>query len=311
VNTLIEAPTSLGKSYTVASTAWRDYPEVTGGEPILLFHQTRQARDEAAEVSRKAGVEYAVLKGRHDACPASGDYDGDLGIIDGMTASEWLEQKCDVEKVQFSTAHRWLNRKLGSLPCTHDGDCRAVTQWSEVSVTGDEEPTLDVIHATADFAHIDWLVEDANVIFDERPTYTESLSEGQQESLRRAVVDLLNDCAERPMSWESLIYAVEVGDENLLNEYRELFSDDPPRNWLFSRGYVHASASTIGRALTNAEPTGNNRLRGSDGNTTVVLDERRSLHVHQPPCLSEARCVIGLDAHPSELLWRLNTAALR
>lgn len=51
-NTLIDAPTALGKSHTVATTRWRDYPEVTGGQPVVHFHATTDAREDAIEKSR-------------------------------------------------------------------------------------------------------------------------------------------------------------------------------------------------------------------------------------------------------------------
>ena len=305
-NTLIEAPTSLGKSYTVASTRWRDYPEVTGGQPVILLHQTQRARREAVEVSKENGVEYAVLKGRKDLCTvADGDYDDQLPPIDGMDASDWFDRKCDIEQVQFTTAHRHLRHQIrGDLPCS----CDDVSQYSGILRDSDGELQKDIIHATDKFAHIDWLIEDSNVIFDEQPTYTKSLNEANHESLRRTIGSLLTDRAGEQRSWwERLVIAVVDGDEEALKEYRTLFAEDPPRNWLFSQGYVHASATTIGRALTNAKAMWNNRYRGTDGRTTVVLDDHRSLHVHQPPNLSKARCVIGLDAHPSEILWNVNT----
>lgn len=307
-NTLILAPTSLGKSHTTSSFPWGDYPEVTGGQPVVVLHQTRTARDDAADVSRDHGLDVLVLKGREDVCPvAAGKHDDELNAIDGLSPSEWFEQKCDVENVEFSFAHRRLSQMVGGLPCCDDGDCESITQWSRLARTVEGDDSVDIVHATESFARVDWLIEDANLIFDEQPTYTESLPEKSQENLRRAVADLINVRVDAGMSYEGLISAVERKDTDSLSRYRDVFAEDPPRGWLFSKGNVHASTAEIGRALTNAEHVGNNRYRGVDGSTTVLLDERRSIYVHQPPDLSKTRCVIGLDAHPNEYLWKLNT----
>lgn len=61
---MIDAPTSAGKSHTVATTPWLDHPVVTDGLPVVHLAPTRKARDENAAKSSDAGVSYATLKGR-------------------------------------------------------------------------------------------------------------------------------------------------------------------------------------------------------------------------------------------------------
>lgn len=107
-NTLIDAPTSLGKSHKIATTPWLQYPEITGGDLVIHIHQTRDARDQAVEKSRATdGLTLRVLKGREDVCPtAAGDYDDELTAPNGLSPSEWFEHMCDVRKNGFSVHHK-------------------------------------------------------------------------------------------------------------------------------------------------------------------------------------------------------------
>ncbi|WP_134668978.1 hypothetical protein [Halorussus marinus] len=101
---VVDAPTSLGKSHTVATTAWNSDTSlngITGGRPVIHLQATRDARDEAIEAAADADVDSFVLQSRHEACPvAAGDYDPpedgeDIDYtpltMDGMPASEWIE----------------------------------------------------------------------------------------------------------------------------------------------------------------------------------------------------------------------------
>jgi hypothetical protein len=56
---VIDAPTSLGKSYAVAATPWgsAQYAGVTGGRPVVHLSKTRDARDEAVATSQEADVD--------------------------------------------------------------------------------------------------------------------------------------------------------------------------------------------------------------------------------------------------------------
>lgn len=63
--TVIDAPTSLGKSFTVATEPWLRRADVTGEQPVVHLSPTRASRDEAAEHSHEAsGVTHAVLRGQ-------------------------------------------------------------------------------------------------------------------------------------------------------------------------------------------------------------------------------------------------------
>lgn len=307
-NTLINAPTSLGKSTTTASQPWGDLHEITGGQPVIVFHLTKQARDDAAEISRAAGLDVIVLLGREDACVvARGDYDDELETVDGLRPSEWFQKRCDVEGITFGRAHREFARIHDGLPCCEDGDCHSAKQWSRLAQSINGEESVDIVHATANFARVDWLVEGNNVIFDEQPDFTAKLREHEQDNLRRAIQNILKKRADGQMWYSGLLHAIKEGEAEMLEAYREVLAEDQPTKWLFQRGNVHASATEIARALTNAKPVGKNRYRGSDGSTIVVLDDEETLHIHQRVNLSAARCVVGLDAHPTELLWKLNT----
>jgi hypothetical protein len=70
--TVIEAPTSLGKSHAVETTEWRDHPEVTDEQPVVLLTPTHDIADEAEEQARDAGLEFQRLKPYTEACPVAG-----------------------------------------------------------------------------------------------------------------------------------------------------------------------------------------------------------------------------------------------
>jgi len=302
-NTLIEAPTSLGKSHTIATTPWLEYPEVTGGEPVVHLHQTTEARDEAVEASKNAGIDYAVLEGRKDGCPiASGDYDDTLKTPDGNDASEWLDKKCDVEGIAFSHAHRRL-LELNDFSCS----CDAVRQWRNIPRDENSNPSVDIIHATYPFTNVEGLIENANVVFDEQPTFTEQF-ERQQDHFRRAFTNLLSERMEQNPTWEAFVVDLRRQASDRLRQYARALEEDPDKSYLFDVGESHRHVVSIGRALLDATEVDNGLMVGKEDGLRVVLDDDNNLvQLHDAPALSKARCVIGLDAHPSEPLWRLNT----
>jgi len=319
-NALIVAPTSLGKTHLVATTPWRDHPELTGGQPVIHISQTTEARDQAAEASENAGVKYHVLRARTELCPvARGDYDDEIRAPDRMTPSEWFDQKCDREGTSFSDAHKELFRVRRSLPCSIDGLCPALAQYDEVPRDEDKkEPTYDVVHASAAFARLGNITYNSNVIIDERPSFR---AEVNKDRLRDGITDLLNLRSNEEAgtyTWELLIELVKSrpeGSEELdgwserIAEYSELFESGLTTTERFNSGSsIHELIPAIGRAICAAVPVGNGRYCGHDGLLKVVFTRNNRIRtVHDAPDLSDTRCIIGLDAHPAPRLWKLNT----
>lgn len=305
-NTLIEAPTSLGKTHHIATRPWREHSEITGGEPVVHLHCTTDARKQAADMSEDAGIDYTVLKGREELCPvANGEHDDELTAPDGSKPSVFFKRECDEQSYAFSEVHNHLERELGELPCQRDGKCGGAGQWNSVPRNEDGEPGYDVIHATHHFARVPTLIENANVVIDERPDYTEDIG---QEDLKRAIDSLLERLApERRLTRPKLIAAIAYEDERTLAKYRDLLdgtSDEPEP--LTNRD-THKHTKSILRALVSAEPEVENRFTGKDGRTTVVVKDNGDMPViRRQPAFSEARCVIGLDAHPCKRLWERN-----
>ena len=323
-NALIAAPTSLGKTHLVATTPWRDFPEITGGEPVIHISQTTEARDQAAEASENAGVKYHVLRARTELCSvARGDYDGDLPALDGMTPSKWLDRKCDRDGASFSDAHKELTGRLGKLPCSAEGLCPAFAQYEGVPRDEEsEESTYDIVHASAAFARLGNITVNSNVIIDERPSYRLGVNKNglryQIQDGITALLDARSDSEEGTYTWESLVELVkdrpeESHDleawENRIAEYSELFESGLSSSERFGSGTsIHELTPAIGRAICAAVPVGNSRYCGHDGLLKVVFTRSNRIRtVHDCPDLSGARCIIGLDAHPSPRLWELNT----
>ena len=305
-NTLIDAPTSLGKSHLVATTCWRDYPEITGGKPVIHIHQTKKARKAAVEKSRKEpGVECRVLRGRTDTCPvAAGDYDDEFTAPLGLAPSEWFDWMCNVRNNTFLKAHKKLGQHI-DLPC--GGYCDGLTQWWNVEYDEDEQE-YDILHTTANFAHVDELIEGANVIFDERPEYGFAFNSPERAQFQQATTNLLDYRSDEPRSMLDLKYAV-VRDQRLKEELAEYFEEEVTEEWLFGREETHRLAPAIGRAILDSEEVCAGRYHGTDNRVEVVMDglDGKIRYVQHTPKFSQARCVIGLDAFPSETRWRINT----
>lgn len=306
-NTLIDAPTSLGKTYQIATTQWRDYPEITDGEPIIHIHQTKKAREDAVQKSQnESGVECRALRGRSDMCSvAAGDYDDELTAPNGRTPSEWFNWMCNVRNITFQDAHKKL-AKLRDLPCGKY--CDAVTQWWELT-DSDDEPEYDVLHITANFAHVDDLIEGANVIIDERPEYGLTFTGRKRLQFENATTNLLKYRSDGEYAMVDLKYAVIRDEPQLKEELREYFEDEVTEEWLFRREETHRLAPAIGRAILDSEEVCAGRYHGQDGRIEVVMagQDGEIRHVQHTPDFSQARCVIGLDAFPSETRWRINT----
>lgn len=168
-NTLIVAPTSLGKTHEVATTRWQDYPEFIGtaeesSGPVIHISQSKKARDQAQEMSEAAGVRSHVLKGREDVCDvANGDFDDTLSVPRSrLSPSEWFNLKCDVQGIGFGKAHAQLSRLLNGLPCSNSGPCEGLSQWWKISDDGASE--IDIVHTTANFAYNPDLIENRVVV---------------------------------------------------------------------------------------------------------------------------------------------------
>lgn len=323
-NALIAAPTSLGKTHHVATTPWRDLPEITGGQPVVHISQTTEARDQAAEASENAGVRYHVLRARTELCAvARGDYDEDLPTRDGMKPSEWFNRKCDREGASFSDAHKELTGRLGGLPCSTDSLCPAFAQYKGIPRDKEsEEPTYDVIHASAAFARLGNITVNSNVIIDERPSYRLDVNKNHLRDRLRdgitALLDARSDSEDGTYTWESLVELVkdrpgEPEDleawERRISEYSDLFESGLSSSERFGSGIsIHELTPAIGRAICGADPVGSSRYCGHDDLLKVVFTRSNRIRtVHDCPDLSSARCIIGLDAHPSPRLWELNT----
>ncbi|WP_254272948.1 hypothetical protein [Haloarcula marina] len=334
-NTLIEAPTGLGKTHKVATTGWSKLGDVTDEKPVIHVSPTIKTRDRAFQLSEEAeGVIPHRLRGREEACPvAKGDYDHRINVPgENCPPSAWFNRKCDAEKIPFSEAHKELEQRCGALPCSENERCEAVSQWHTI-FESDSVP-FDVLHVTQSFIFNTALTKGANLIFDEQPDYTievkkEVEQESQirrvttQEKIRQAVTDVLSQIPGSHNTWESLLTAVQADDTATIDQFRSQLTNielDP--DWVFTRDDVHALAPAIIQALLNSTDVGNGRKRGigwynpskfgfgteEDTEVIVIFDTKNNIKlIHYVPDLSETRCVIGLDGHPTLDLWKLQT----
>lgn len=258
---VIQAPTSAGKSYTIATTPWTQYPDLTGEGLVLHLSTTTEARNDAADKSENAGVDALVLKGRADSCPvAAGDYDGELDTIDGKTASEWVNDRCNIHHITFALVHSHLEDHYGGLPCCQDGPCNSIAKLRKVTQHDTiEAPEYDVVHATAPFAYVPDLVNGANIIFDEQPQFTIDFN---QEATRRAATHEISNRSKGEVRWAGLVEAVRTQNHETLSEYRSLLEVRTTQYPDVDAETVDTLASDIARALSNSIPASEKRFVG-------------------------------------------------
>lgn len=295
---LLDAPTALGKSYTIATEPWLNRADTTGEQPVVHLHETREARDQAAGHSSDAGVQYAVLKGRTEACPvaagnhdpAAPDEDDDdpetVITINGTPASAWFEAVCEGRGLPFSVAHKYLdehNDQDDDLPCcAEEGEqCPAIAQWGGLPRDDDGEPAVDVIHATHGFAHVPSLRNGTNIVFDERPDLRTDLT---HDRVRRAVTAYLDEAHAPVRTFEELVVKAQKGDP--VNEHsdrgtiRDALGHEPDRDWYLEADGAHTLAPALTKAIYYA------LLPDDDEDDAADANGRYSATVpHEPPRL--------------------------
>ncbi|MXV62057.1 hypothetical protein GS429_08285 [Natronorubrum sp. JWXQ-INN-674] len=331
---IVDAPTSLGKSYTIASTRWGAREEITGDRPVVHLLETRDARDEAVDVAEEHGGQYHVLFGRHEACPvAAGEHDDEISI-NGEPASEWLDAQCDGKGMAFSAAHRYLeeNNDQGvTLPCKEEGECTAISQWETFRDGPDGELEYwPLVIATHNFAYAPGLRMHNNIVVDEEPSYEEDRL--STDRIRDAVGAYLREIDAPVSTWEAFIqlslhddYQGDAAKER--DALEDVLYTEPDRDWYFEDPDAHTLAPALARAIFRAEDRANGRRFGKTGHepprleagahdsdewnrewVSIVLDESNDVRsVRVTPDFSSARSLVGLDAHPAVPLWQANT----
>lgn len=332
-NAVIQSPTSSGKTYTPSTTRWRNHPEITGGQPVILLSGTTDARDDALSKSRSSHATAKVLKGRGDVSPlARGDYDSDnregntsIKAPDGSEPSEWFKTKCDDRGLHFSVAHGIFKRAYdGDLPCCEGSDgCLASTQWEAVPRNDKEEFDYDVLHATHPFVQVPQLIENCNLIIDEQPDFTPEIATGQ---LRRIVGSYLKEIDAPVKTWEELIVGLTGNLDVDLENLRESL-EEPDRGWFLHDNDAHTLGPGIVEALVTAEERVHDRWVGKTRYTyptlnpnhegpsqeviiRIVIDGDNSNNIRllqAIPDFGKARSVVGLDAYPAMPKWKGNT----
>ena len=364
---VVDAPTALGKSYTVATFPWLRHWNVTGGAPVVHVHATQEARDEALASSRQAeGVKAKAVLGRKEACPvAAGEFDDRLSI-NGERASEWMDRQCDGKGIPLSVAHAILsenNDQDTELPCSSgDTECPSKTQWKDVpwyNPTSDNDGAggcagasgadadersvkYDVVHATHPMLFVPSMTNDTNIVIDELPDYSIRVEDGNREGglsmdrIQNAVSAYLQEIDAPVTTWESFItLARSRGDDEfgelygtLADQYFQLRDaveeSSPPLEWYVEEPDAHVLSQAIIECLIDAfdgEVDRNGLRNGTTVHTlprmddeqarvqvSLVIDEdNRVKTIRQTPNMTDARSVVGLDAHPAMPLWQLNS----
>ncbi|PSP83546.1 hypothetical protein BRC96_06900 [Halobacteriales archaeon QS_6_64_34] len=330
-NGVIQSPTSSGKTYTPSTTHWRSHPEIAGEQPVVFLSGTTNARDDAITKSDESHATAKILYGRNDACPlANGEYDSGndegntpISAPDGSEPSEWFTTMCKKRGLPVSVAHGKFEREHdGTLPCCENGEkCQSTNQWVDIPRNDDGEVDYDVLHATHEFAQVPQLIEDCNLIIDERPDFTLDNNTGRWRKRIKSYLKAIDAPVKR---WEELMMGL-TGDRDIdLDRLHDTLTEPEP-DWFTTDSNAHALAPGIVEAIVTAEeqdherwvgttdytyPTLNPNHEGPEQKRTIriVFDSENDIRLLQAiPDFSEARCVIGLDAYPTMPKWEGNT----
>jgi len=340
---VVDAPTALGKTHTVAATRWGAREDLTGDRPVVHLLETTDARDEAIDIAEEHGGSYHVLLGRHEACPvAAGDHDPrevaecddedrQEVTVDGEPASQVIDRLCDHKGLPFSVAHTLVdehNDQDVDLPCGGDS-CHAIRQWDVYREGPEGRDYWPLVIATHNFAHAPGLRMRTNLVVDEEPDYEVDLS---TDRVRAAVNAYLQEIDAPVSTWEAFVQLSTYdgfGDDaaNERDALEDALYQEPPQEWYFNEPDAHVLAPALARAIFHAEDRANGRQAGKtvfepprleagareedEWNrewVSVVLDESNDVQtVRTVPDFKAARSLIGLDAHPAEPIWQANT----
>jgi hypothetical protein len=259
--------------------------------------------------------------------------------VHGLPASEYFNLLCDDKGLPFSTAHALAREHndqcLDDLPCRGESECPAIAQWEGIPRDDDGEPAVDVVHATHPFAYVPSLRAHTNVVLDEQPDFRVDVDDLGQDRIRRMVNAYLQEIDAPVSTWEAFIYLAEVeGGRSDAAAERDALDDkigeEPRREWYLEEPDAHAFAPDLAKAIWNAlrweDPDANGRrstkvmhepprLDDSEGYAgtwlSVVIDAENTVRqIRNVPDFTQARSVIGLDAHPSMPIWQLNTGPM-
>lgn len=304
---VIDAPTALGKSYTVATFPWLRHPDVTGDAPVVMVHGTKEARDEADEASARAGLKKKKILSRKEACPvASGDYDDEI-TMEGEPASGWLDRQCDRKGLPFSVAHANLednNDQDIDLPCCPEEDeCPSRTQWRDApwdsdaagEVSDDEAVKYDIIHATHQMLYVPSMTSGTNIVIDELPDYSFRVADGDREGdisidrIQNAVTAYLKEIDAPITNWESLITLLRTREDDAFEELWGSLADQyfeleeaieersPGLDWYIENADAHVLSRAIVECVIDAlqdDKDRNGLRKGSTVHTLPRMDDK-------------------------------------
>lgn len=274
---------------------------------LTHLHDTRNAHIENAT---EAGVDMVKLPSLEKDCPtASGEY-GD----------EWQDKIKQYN--QRGASPKFLHMRLqDELPCMRSDECEYLERWEDAS-----EAELLVGHPV--HANLPEVVEDRIVVFDEDPEDAfRTKFTGTQRA--KAVKAFLDTHEEIPLSTWRSIRDVASADEfqGVREKLRDVIEGgeriDRQSEALNESG-GHALAPAIALAalkfgtspvvtLSGEEPPrtyGHLRERVNleyvdlpHGMGAVNDTEEETLYIRDPPDLSSAVAVVGLDGTPTQEIW--------
>lgn len=209
---VLEGETAMGKSHAVSTVPWSEMGDVTGDQPVIHLHATKDARAEARERADKHHIDAYEMKALEERCPcARGDHDPETdddgefvdgsGLsVEGMALSEYMIHLRDHNGLPASAVHAIAEWNIGhDLPCQAKSDCPYTAQFDGL-LRRDGEPAHDVVHATHAFLNVPSFRMHTHVLVDERPVFVQYDRKGSdgmsEERVRRAITAYLRELPE-------------------------------------------------------------------------------------------------------------------
>lgn len=289
---LIDALPTLGKSHNVAGLS----KEID--EKILILTRRHENRDEA---ERKIEEEVGQFPRLREDCST---YRGEHGHPHERELKDFLKRGIPPGYIHANFSE--------DLPCGID--CDYMQKWERLWNRLD---SYDVIIGHPLHANIPEVVEDRVVVFDEIPdgfrTDFDS-SDPSSPDLHKAISDFLQRHDK-----------IDAETKEDLTELRGKYVPDEKRRQVieaikkigfsdyeavaeeyqgYKKSHINAPAAALALVSENREHLGNNMEYIDLPRGEAVYDRSGgSLHLRNPPDLSESKAVVGLDGFPTTEVW--------
>lgn len=291
---LIDILPTIGKSYGVIKWA------AETGNPLTVLAPRHELYDQYAEWCEDLGLRCKKLPSFHKDCPTAS---GEQGEKWAVKLDTFYQQK----GLSAGEIHGQALKLFGELlPCQSEGEC---PYFSTRQFDAEE---YDVLIGHYRHAHVLERIEGRYVVFDEFPE-GEFESSFSSDEVSKAVGAFLDQHEGLTFKYAKDLKEFRRNPEHKqqgldwFERYNPTLDRDPTIVGDDRSGNVHPDGAALTYALLVAEDLDNRweYAQLPDGRTAVINPRDEGLTLLNPPSLSGAKSVIGLDGTPTLEKWRL------